>query len=168
MGGSDSDILTPTYTTPILMTLRWVLRTLIDVSFFIASLLVEFQPTQPTLHLEDTGEIRIGNSRVTLDHLLAVYQEGATPEDIAAQHPGLALADVYSTIAYYLTNKQQIDSYLEQLRQIAQHQDSRLTNHRLLELSQRLLRDRTRENNRITGHVHMDSQTYLGNQADYS
>jgi hypothetical protein len=50
------------------------------------------------------------------------------------------LEDIYSTIAYYLNHRQEIDSYLEQRDQQAQQLRQQLTQkHNLVDLRQRLL-----------------------------
>lgn len=101
---------------------------------------VEFQPTSPPLRFDEAGGIRIGQSRVTLDSLLAAYHNGATPEEIAVQYPVLDLAEIYAAIAYYLTHRQQVDGYLEQRYQAAQERRHQLTQeHNLVGLKQRLL-----------------------------
>ena len=80
----------------------------------------EFQLTSPPLRWDEAGGIRIGSSRVTLDSLLATYHNGSTPEEIAIQYSVLRLEDIYSTIAYYLNNRQEIDTYLEKRNQQVQ------------------------------------------------
>jgi uncharacterized protein (DUF433 family) len=101
---------------------------------------VEFQPTSPPLRFDEAGGIRIGQSRVTLDSLLAAYHSGATPEEIAIQYPVLDLAEIYGAIAYYLTHRQQIDRYLEQRHQLAQQRRQQLMQaQNLADLRQRLL-----------------------------
>jgi uncharacterized protein (DUF433 family) len=100
----------------------------------------EFQATAPPLRLDEAGGIRIGQSRVTLDSLLAAYHNGATPEEIALQYTVLDLTDIYATITYYLTHRQQIDHYLEQRHQSAQLQRQQLSEtYNLADLRQRLL-----------------------------
>lgn len=44
------------------------------------------------------GVMRVGNTRVTLDSVIAAFQAGATSEDIVRQYPSLQLADVYYVI----------------------------------------------------------------------
>ncbi len=66
--------------------------------------------------------IRVGASRVTLDSLLAAYHNGSTPEEIAVQYSVLRLEDIYTTLAYYLSHRHEIDRYLEQRRQQALQQ----------------------------------------------
>jgi len=100
----------------------------------------KFQPTSPPLRWDEAGGIRIGSSRVTLDSLLATYHNGSTPEEIAIQYSVLRLEDIYSTIAYYLSHRQDIDNYLEKRNQQAQQIRQELTQkHNLVDLRQRLL-----------------------------
>jgi uncharacterized protein (DUF433 family) len=68
--------------------------------------------------------LRVGKTRVSLDSVIAAFNEGATAEEIVQQYDVLSLADVYAVIAYYLGNQNQVDAYLsgrraqrEQLRQ---------------------------------------------------
>ena len=58
------------------------------------------------------GVIRIGGTRVTLDTLVAAFDSGATAEEITHQYPSIALADVYSVIAYYLRHQSDVRAYL--------------------------------------------------------
>lgn len=41
--------------------------------------------TTPPLRYDEAGGIRIGSTRVTLDRILASYQNGSTAEEIAIQ-----------------------------------------------------------------------------------
>ncbi len=102
------------------------------------SIKVDFQATLPPLRWDEAGGIRIGQSRVTLDSLLASYHTGSTPEEIAVQYPVLHLAEIYGSIAYYLTHRQDIDQYLEHRQQQAQQRRQAQTDN-LTELRQRLL-----------------------------
>jgi uncharacterized protein (DUF433 family) len=60
------------------------------------------------------GIVRIGGTRVTLDAVVAAFQEGATAEEIVYQYPSLALADVYAALAHYLRHRPQVEAYLRQ------------------------------------------------------
>ena len=110
---------------------------------------VKFQVTPPPFRWDEVGGIRIGSSRVTLDSLLASYDNGSTPEEIAIQFSVLRLEDIYTSIAYYLNHRQEIDSYLEQRDQQAQQLRQQLTQkHNLVDLRQRLL---TRQSQKESG-----------------
>jgi uncharacterized protein (DUF433 family) len=68
------------------------------------------------LRLDETGTIRVGPSRVSLDVVLADYLGGLTPEEIVRELDTLSLADVYGAIAYYHRHREDIDEYLRQRR----------------------------------------------------
>ena len=62
------------------------------------------------------GVMRVGGTRVTLDTIVAAFQEGATAEEIVYQYPSLSLADVYSVIGYYLQRRSDVEAYLRRRR----------------------------------------------------
>jgi uncharacterized protein (DUF433 family) len=64
------------------------------------------------VHKDADGVIRVGGTRVTLDTLVAAFDSGATAEEIVQRYPSVALADVYSVIAYYLRHQPEIQAYL--------------------------------------------------------
>lgn len=66
------------------------------------------------LVITEQGTIRIKGSRVSLDSIVHHFKLGATAEQIVQSFPSLNLADVYSSIAYYLTHHQEVEAYLEQ------------------------------------------------------
>jgi uncharacterized protein (DUF433 family) len=61
---------------------------------------------------EEDGALRIAGTRVGLEPIVAHFQEGQTPEQIARAFPTVTLAQAYGAIAYYLENKQRIDDYM--------------------------------------------------------
>jgi uncharacterized protein (DUF433 family) len=66
------------------------------------------------------GVVRLGRTRVTLDTVVAVFNQGATAEEIVYRFPSLKLADVYATIAFYLNHQQEVETYLQQRQQQSQ------------------------------------------------
>lgn len=103
------------------------------------SVQLEFKVSAPPFFLDEAGGIRIGQSRVTLDSLLAAYHHGSTPEEIAVQYSVLRLEEIYSTIAYYLNHRQEIDNYLDERRQKARQQRNQfIQQYNLASLRQRL------------------------------
>lgn len=77
------------------------------------------------LVVTEQGTIRIKGSRVSLDSIVHHFKLGATAEQIVQSFPSLSLGDVYSSIAYYLTHRPEIETYLEQQKVAAdnlQHQ----------------------------------------------
>ena len=63
--------------------------------------------------LDEHGVMRVGNTRVMLDSVVASFEQGHTAETIRAQYPVLALEEVYGAIAYYLANRQEVTAYLQ-------------------------------------------------------
>jgi uncharacterized protein (DUF433 family) len=68
------------------------------------------------LQRREDGTIRVGKTRVSLDRVIAAFQAGATPEEIAQDYVVLKLADIYAVIAYYLQHQAEVDSYLDERR----------------------------------------------------
>jgi hypothetical protein len=64
--------------------------------------------------------VRVGNTRVTLDTVIAVFKQGTTAEEIVYRYPSLRLADVYATIGFYLNHQQEVETYLRLRQQQAQ------------------------------------------------
>ena len=60
------------------------------------------------------GVVRVGGTRVTLDTVVAAFEQGATAEEIAQQYPSLHLADIYAVIGYYLNHRSEVEAYLAQ------------------------------------------------------
>ncbi|HAX80218.1 MAG TPA: hypothetical protein DCY88_31370 [Cyanobacteria bacterium UBA11372] len=103
------------------------------------SIQVEFKVSAPPFRWDEAGGIRIGQSRVTLDSLLAAYHNGSTPEEIAVQYSVLHLEEIYAAIAYYLNHRHEIDNYLEQRHQKSQQRRSEFVQqYNLVNLRQRL------------------------------
>jgi uncharacterized protein (DUF433 family) len=65
------------------------------------------------------GVVRVGGTRVTLDTVVAAFNQGATAQEIVFQYPSSQLRDVYAAIAYYLRHQQDVGVYLQQRQQRA-------------------------------------------------
>jgi uncharacterized protein (DUF433 family) len=77
------------------------------------------QPLPKTyVQADEQDVLRVGNTRVMLDSVVASFEKGHSAESIRCQYPALTLEDVYGAIAYYLANREQVDEYLQ--RQAAQ------------------------------------------------
>ena len=74
----------------------------------------------PPLKANEDGVILVGKTRVTLDTVVAVFEQGATAEEIVYRYPSLNLADVYATVAFYLKHQLEVEAYLQQRRQQSQ------------------------------------------------
>ncbi len=80
------------------------------------------EPIHPhvrALGKDESGTIRIGGTRVTLDTVVGAYERGATPEGIVSQYDVLTLPQVYETISYYLNYREEADAYLEEQKEQA-------------------------------------------------
>ena len=64
------------------------------------------------LRVDDSGTVRVGDSRVTLDILIGAFNLGASAEEIAEQYPPVRLCDVHSVLGYYLRRQDEVDEYL--------------------------------------------------------
>lgn len=73
-------------------------------------------PLEPDAH----GALRVAGTRVPLDTVIAAFNQGASPEEIALSYPSLELADVYAVIAYYLRHRSMVDAHLEAQDRLAQ------------------------------------------------
>jgi len=71
------------------------------------------------LQRREDGTIRVADTRVTLDRIVAAFQAGATAEEIAQDYSALNLADIYAVIAYVLTHRSEVDTYLHGRRERA-------------------------------------------------
>jgi uncharacterized protein (DUF433 family) len=81
----------------------------------------------PPLHEDETGAIRVGNSRVLLELVIRAFQDGTSPESIVYRYPTLLLSDVHSTIGYYLRHQNVVEAYLHQREQLAESVKQRLS-----------------------------------------
>ncbi|MGE3888972.1 MAG: DUF433 domain-containing protein [Vicinamibacterales bacterium] len=77
-------------------------------------------PADPVpIDTDADGAVRVAGTRVTLDTIVAAFQSGATPEEIAQQYPVVPLVDVYAVITYYLRHQAEVGAYLEVRQQRA-------------------------------------------------
>lgn len=66
------------------------------------------------LILSKDGTIRIKGTRLPVDRIIYLHNQGEIPESIFDSFPSDAytIADIYAIIAYYLSNKEKFDKYL--------------------------------------------------------
>jgi uncharacterized protein (DUF433 family) len=58
------------------------------------------------------GRLRIDGTRMTVNQMAVLYKEGSSPEEIADQYPHLSLAQVYTALAYYHANREEVEADL--------------------------------------------------------
>jgi uncharacterized protein (DUF433 family) len=63
--------------------------------------------------LDEHGVMRIGQSRVMLDSIVAGFEQGHSPETLQQQYPTLSLEEVYGAITYYLAHTDEVHAYLK-------------------------------------------------------
>jgi uncharacterized protein (DUF433 family) len=73
-------------------------------------LMIAHEPL-PLQAMEDCV-VRVGGTRVTLDTVVAAFEQGATVEEIVQQYPSLHLADAYAVIGYFLRHRSEVEAYL--------------------------------------------------------
>lgn len=81
----------------------------------------------PPLHEDETGAIRVGNTKVLLETVIRAFQDGASAESIVDRYSTLSLTDVYSTIAYYLRHQNAVETYLNKREELAKSVRQRLS-----------------------------------------
>jgi uncharacterized protein (DUF433 family) len=77
------------------------------------------EPEPVPLAINQQGVVLVGGTRVTLDTVVAAFEEGATAEEIVLQYPVLKLPDVYLAIGYYLRHRTDVEAYLQQRQELA-------------------------------------------------
>ncbi len=74
---------------------------------------------QVPLKTDADGVVRVSDTRVTLDTVVAAFKEGATADEMTLRFPVLPLADVYAVLSFYLHHQQEVERYLKQREQAA-------------------------------------------------
>jgi uncharacterized protein (DUF433 family) len=66
--------------------------------------------------------IRIKGHRIGIEHVLEYYRDGYSPEQIAAEFPGLSLKEIHAAITYCLHYQPEVDAYLARLDRWSEEQ----------------------------------------------
>ena len=72
------------------------------------------EPITPPLTTLPDGTVRVGHTRVNLESVISLFQEGLSAESIVEAFPALQLNEVYAIIAYYLNHREDVDAYLQE------------------------------------------------------
>jgi uncharacterized protein (DUF433 family) len=75
------------------------------------TLVLTAEPAPLSINID--GVVQVGKTRVTLDTVVNVFNQGMTAEEIVYRYPSLKLADVYATISFYLNHQQDVEEYLQ-------------------------------------------------------
>jgi uncharacterized protein (DUF433 family) len=82
-----------------------------------ASGTIQIEDQKVPLSLDERGLFRVAGTRVTLDCVVEMWQDGAGPEEIVEHFDALRLDDVYAVITYYLRHQDEVEQYLAQQRE---------------------------------------------------
>jgi uncharacterized protein (DUF433 family) len=106
----------------------------------------------PPLHQDAHGVIRIGQTRVTLESVISLFEQGASAEEIALRYDVLDLHDIYATLSYYLGHQPEAKEYLDRARQasVGARRDAERRSP-AAQIRERLGRYRTRANDHPAG-----------------
>jgi len=91
------------------------------------------------LHVRDigNGDLRVGETRVPLESVIASWKQGDSPESIRGQYRSLSLPDVYGAISWMLDHPEETAAYIR--RQEALWEEFRKNNDRIpAELRERI------------------------------
>jgi uncharacterized protein (DUF433 family) len=58
------------------------------------------------------GRIRIDGTRITVHRIVVLYKQGQSAEEIAQTYPHLSLGQIYTALAYYHANREEIEAEL--------------------------------------------------------
>ena len=58
--------------------------------------------------------LRVGETQVMFDSVVAAFEQGHSPEMICQQYPSLSLEAVYGAITWYLAHPDEVKQYLSQ------------------------------------------------------
>ncbi|MEJ2646666.1 MAG: DUF433 domain-containing protein [Gammaproteobacteria bacterium] len=57
--------------------------------------------------------IRVGQTRVTLESIISLFEQGAGAEEIALRYDVLDLHDIYATLSHFLGHRDEMRQYLD-------------------------------------------------------
>lgn len=83
--------------------------------------MVDLQPIleaadAPPLRLGERGVVFVGKSRVPIDTVIEAFLDGDSAETIVDCYDVLALSEVYATISFYLSHRDEVNLYLKDRR----------------------------------------------------
>jgi uncharacterized protein (DUF433 family) len=56
------------------------------------------------------GRLRIDGTRMTVGHIVWLYRQGLSAEQIVEQHPQRTIREIYTVLAWYHDHRQQFDA----------------------------------------------------------
>lgn len=58
------------------------------------------------------GRLRIDGTRITVNQVVALYKQGYSADELADQYPHLTMAQIYTALAHYHANREEIEADL--------------------------------------------------------
>jgi len=58
------------------------------------------------------GRIRIDGTRITVHRIAVLYKQGQNAEEVARNYPHLSLGQIYTALAYYHANRDEVEAEL--------------------------------------------------------
>lgn len=55
------------------------------------------------------GRLRIDGTRMTAGHIVALYRQGLSAEQIVEQHPQRTIGEIYTVLAWYHDHREEFD-----------------------------------------------------------
>ncbi len=66
-------------------------------------------------------DILVRGTRIPLECVIYAHQDGLSPEEIVAEYPSVSLAHAHAVIAYYHSNRQDVEQYLARAEEAERH-----------------------------------------------
>ena len=73
------------------------------------------------VRVDEHGVMRVGNTRVMLEGIIAGYEDGDSPEAIRQSYPSLTLEEVYGAIAFFLGHPDEVAAYLKRQDEVIEY-----------------------------------------------
>jgi hypothetical protein len=67
------------------------------------------------LRTDAAGAVRVGKCHVLFELVIGEFKRGRSPEQIVDSFDTLDLADVYSSIAFYLRHREEVEAWLREI-----------------------------------------------------
>jgi uncharacterized protein (DUF433 family) len=104
------------------------------------------------LRLDSGGTYRVGPTRVRLDSVVYLHNQGSSAAQVVGEFPSLELADVHAVISYYLKHKAEVDAYLaerernaEQLKRKLESEGHLMSSEKAAEIKRRFVEHQSRQ-----------------------
>ena len=63
------------------------------------------------------GVIRVGQTLVSPERVISLFEQGAIAEEIVLRYEALDLHEIYAALSYFVDHRQELQEYLDRARQ---------------------------------------------------